>query len=119
MDAFNHSGQWYNDDTDQSTWAMLSSYKSQSPIWTWLVNYLHLHLHLQKSEREKPQCGETTQHAPTQTPCNQAAIAIVTHVQTQHTPVQWSEDVIKADPFFGRSRVRFRVPPLGFEHNCT
>ena len=27
-----------------------------------------------------------------------------------HT-VQWSEDVIKADPFFGRSRVRFRVPP--------
>ena len=28
--------------------------------------------------------------------------------------VQWSEDVIKADPFFGRSRVRFRVPPPGF-----
>ena len=25
--------------------------------------------------------------------------------------VQWSEDVIKADPFFGRSWVRFRVPP--------
>ena len=25
--------------------------------------------------------------------------------------VQWSEDVIKAGPFFGRSRVRFRVPP--------
>ena len=25
--------------------------------------------------------------------------------------VQCSEDVIKADPFFGRSRVRFRVPP--------
>ena len=25
--------------------------------------------------------------------------------------VQWSEDVIKADPFFRRSRVRFRVPP--------
>ena len=25
--------------------------------------------------------------------------------------VQWSEDVIKADPFLGRSRVRFRVPP--------
>ena len=25
--------------------------------------------------------------------------------------VQWSEDVIKADPFFGRSRVQFRVPP--------
>ena len=33
--------------------------------------------------------------------------------------VQWSEDVIKADPFFGRSWVRFRVPPPGFEHNCT
>ena len=28
---------------------------------------------LQKSEREKPHCGETTQHAPTQTPCNQPA----------------------------------------------
>ena len=25
--------------------------------------------------------------------------------------VQWSEDKIKADPFHGRSRVRFRVPP--------
>ena len=25
--------------------------------------------------------------------------------------VQWSDDVIKADPFFGRSRVQFRVPP--------
>ena len=25
--------------------------------------------------------------------------------------VQWSEDVIKADPFLRRSRVRFRVPP--------
>ena len=25
--------------------------------------------------------------------------------------VHWSEDKIKADPFFGRSRVRFRVPP--------
>ena len=29
------------------------------------------------------------------------------------------EDVIQADPFFGRSRVRFRVPPWVFEHNCT
>ena len=29
----------------------------------------------------------------------------------QKEKVQWSEDVIKADPFFGRSRVRFRVPP--------
>ena len=25
--------------------------------------------------------------------------------------IQWSEDMIKADPFFGRSRVQFRVPP--------
>ena len=25
--------------------------------------------------------------------------------------VQWSEGVIKADPFFARSRARFRVPP--------
>ena len=25
--------------------------------------------------------------------------------------VQWSEDNIKADPFLGRSRVRFRVRP--------
>ena len=31
--------------------------------------------------------------------------------QLAHTPVQWSEDVINADPFFGRSRVRFRVTP--------
>ena len=29
----------------------------------------------------------------------------------RHTLVQWSEDVIKAEPFFGRSRVRLRVPP--------
>ena len=30
-----------------------------------------------------------------------------------HGPVQWSEDVVKAasDPLFGRSPVRFRVPP--------
>ena len=32
-------------------------------------------------------------------------------VTVASTMVQWSEDVIKADPFFGRSRVRFRVPP--------
>ena len=30
---------------------------------------------------------------------------------TNMTSVQWSEDVIQADPFFRRSRVRFRVPP--------
>ena len=44
-----------------------------------------LRLWLQQSEREKPPCGEMPQHAPTQTPCNQPAIASVTHVQTQHT----------------------------------
>ena len=38
---------------------------------------------------------------------------------TSHFLVQWSEDVIKADPCLGRSPVRFQVPPLGFEHNCT
>ena len=32
-------------------------------------------------------------------------------VQILASVVQWSEDVIKADPFFGRSRVRFRLPP--------
>ena len=37
---------------------------------------------LQKSEREKPHCGETNQHAPTQTSCNQPAIAVLTHQQT-------------------------------------
>ena len=31
------------------------------------------------------------------------------HSQT----VQWSEDVLKADPFFRRSWVRFRVRPWG------
>ena len=25
--------------------------------------------------------------------------------------VQWSEDMVKTDPFFGRSRARFRVRP--------
>ena len=39
---------------------------------------------LQKSEREKPHSGETNQHAPTQTPCNQPAIAVLTHAQNQH-----------------------------------
>ena len=29
-----------------------------------------------------------------------------------HYMVQRWEDVIKADPFFGRSRAQFRVPPL-------
>ena len=42
----------------------------------------------QKSEREKPHGGETNQHAPTQTPCNQPAIAVLTHTdsaQFHHT----------------------------------
>ena len=30
---------------------------------------------------------------------------------TPYILVQWSEDVIKADPFFGRSWVRIRMPP--------
>ena len=42
----------------------------------------------QKSEREKPPCGETTQHAPTQTPCNQPATAIVTHVRSCQSPIR-------------------------------
>ena len=33
--------------------------------------------------------------------------------------VQWSEDVIKADPFFGRVLGSIPRAPLGFEHNCT
>ena len=37
---------------------------------------------LQKRGREKPHYGETTQHAPTQTPCNQPAIAVLTNAQT-------------------------------------
>ena len=32
-------------------------------------------------------------------------------ISTSKPLVQWSEDVIKGDPFFGRSRVRFRVRP--------
>ena len=43
-------------------------------------------LQLQKSEGEKPHSGETSQHAPTQTPCNQPAIADLTHAQTQQGP---------------------------------
>ena len=39
---------------------------------------------LQKSEREKPHSGKTKSHSPTKTPCNQPAIAILTHAQTQH-----------------------------------
>ena len=41
------------------------------PCAPWICPVNYLHLHLQKGEREKPHCGETTQHAPTQTPCNQ------------------------------------------------
>ena len=39
---------------------------------------------LQKSEREKPHSGRTKSLSPTKTPCNQPAIAILTHTQTQH-----------------------------------
>ena len=52
----------------------------------------------------KPSCLELcTSRSSGQLPCFdlEAYIPIV----------QWSEDVIKADPFFGRSPVRFRVPP--------
>ena len=34
-----------------------------------------------------------------------------TGVESKVYAVQWSEDRIKADPFLGRCRVRFRVPP--------
>ena len=43
--------------------------------------------------------------------------AVMQHSATRYlhphttTQVQWSEDMIKADPILGRSRVRFRVPP--------
>ena len=37
-----------------------------------------------------------------------------------HSAVQWSEDVIKGDPFLGRSRVRFRAPaPLRTQLHVT
>ena len=39
---------------------------------------------LHKSEREKPHSGKTKNHSPTKTPCNQPAIAILTHAQPQH-----------------------------------
>ena len=35
---------------------------------------------------------------------------LVVSITTFTTWVQWSEDVTKADPFFRRPRVRFRVP---------
>ena len=41
------------------------------PASVWLI----------KSEREKPHSEETSQHAPTQTPCNQPATAVLTHAQ--------------------------------------
>ena len=57
-------------------------------------------------------------------PCNGSANDVAAHTHMHHScstsraatgahnhNVQWSEDVIKAGPFFGRSRVRFRVPP--------
>ena len=49
-----------------------------------------------------------------------AKVASVSHTRhaacsgrTVSTSVQWSADMIKADLFFGRSRVRFHVPPWG------
>ena len=36
-------------------------------------------MQLQKSEREKPHSGKTKSQSPTKTPCNQPAIAILTH----------------------------------------
>ena len=42
------------------------------------------HNRLQKSEREKQHSGKTKSQSPTKTPCNQPAIAILTHTQTQH-----------------------------------
>ena len=50
--------------------------------WWWLGGWPAWWV--QKSEREKPHCGETNQHAPPQTPCNQPAIAVLPHAQTQH-----------------------------------
>ena len=40
--------------------------------------YKPLFCNLQKSEREKPHSGKTNSHSPTETPCNQPAIAILT-----------------------------------------
>ena len=45
------------------------------------------------------------------TPPPQSPLPLSLPPPNTHLKVQWSEDVIKADPFFGRSRVRFRVPP--------
>ena len=38
-------------------------------------------------------------------------ILVCTVCARKHTAVQWSGDVITADPVFGRSRVRLRVAP--------
>ena len=44
-------------------------------------------------------------------PGQSAGRSTAQHSAHNRASVQWSEDMIKADPFFGRSRVRFRVPP--------
>ena len=77
---------------------------------------------LQKSEREKTHCGKTNQHAPTQTPCNQPAIAVLTHARTQQThpttstatksapytcPIMTSALALQSQ----RQRASVRVPP--------
>ena len=45
---------------------------------------IHVQIRIQKSEREKPHSGKTKSQSPTKTPCNQPAIAILTHTHTQH-----------------------------------
>ena len=57
--------------------------------------------------RWRPMC---TYSSPTAIPNSKKKGSCLDMV-TSH--VQWSEDKLKADPFFGRSRVRFRVPPWG------
>ena len=46
-----------------------------------------------KSEREEPHSGETNQHAPTQTPCNQPAIA----VKRMKLVIRWHADSTQCD----------------------
>ena len=72
---------------------------------------------LRAGTRERP--TPTRQHARGPDLAAAHQHPVWSHASVPDTPqhqgctflVQWSEDVIKADPFFGRSRVRFRVPP--------
>ena len=56
---------------------------------------------------------QTCSAVPLGTRCHAQQGSQVAATQRLHTGrlVQWSEDMIKADPFFGRSRDRFRVTP--------